>query len=1134
MPYNWTMVERHNEISGGRFDGPVVQAGSIDRLTLHFHGGPVEPDRPLTSWRDRPPLSPALRDLLEAQQRATEALPYKLLGVRQPELTQVYVQQTIRPQLAERPPEPGRKPEPERKQAPESAERVLSITEALDRGGHLVLTGEPGSGKSTVGYLYVQQLSAYWLGDGEGQPPLSEPLLPLRVPARALAANRAWAELLAAGTEEALGRLLSERPRPEVFARRALGARWLVFVDGLDEIIEPETRAQVIDAIAYQVRRGADHRLVVTTRPLPGRELAPFERAGLDTYHLQPFGPGELAEFAGAWFRAQNPVTAAGRAAEFVRQVGDGRLRELVRNPLLATIAAIAHTLEPQRPLPNSRVDLYDRFMAYLLDETPSRRDTVAELRRSLRDQPERLAFAEWLRKHRTEIVEQLAAHRLESESPLFEAACEWVAGQGPELPEGWREDLRALLASTGVFEQTDDVLDFRHYSFAEFLAARRRAREISADFPGLDEWIERGMGLATQAFALFTFVLWGRAGNELGRVFEVLLAGAKDEVLFAGRLLAEGIEIGDRLAAAVVDRILDALLANGARRHPWSDVEEIGQVLVSFVPETLGAPAIARLRELRDAPELSEATRLECAAVLGRVADTAEAARWLESFAERASLPALHRCVLVLKELVPDGATIGERLLVRLVAGAAADFARQLALLYLLDELGRGEAAAPLLREVVVRLRADPAVTDGAGFPLGSRLVDVWEDGTASWGNLADLAVRLHCAEEGLWAAEKVFARESSSADELNDAVLAVLAAKGGDGVPEILAATETRPVEHVLGVAVTLQEESHPRAAAALARNVLERPNAGPYEFVRAARVLATCGESGELLRLVENKPGLGIEYKLRLLALGSDLGDQGALREEALSSLDHPGLDKWDLANVVQALLEDGDAATAERVVRAAGARGPEYWARLAGVLCAQGHGEAADELAGKLLAAQAQTDLLVEVALAAAEHRPALAAKLLDAAYPRLLDCDGYQRHQLVRALTKIGRREQAVAAARLATLATDEIWVSYCVENWIDAGGAEAGREIVAVLVSVDTPADKRMEAADKLAELGLLEPAARLWLDVVRHHGRALDQAVLAARCLVESGHRDEVAALLGERGDPVLRACVDGPLLDS
>jgi hypothetical protein len=749
------MVERHNEISGGHFSGPVVQAGSIDQLILPLGAQVAEQMQPLTSWRDRSELTPPLRDLLEAQHGATESLPYKLLGVKQPELTQVYVQQTMRPQIVDR------SPEPERKIAAESGERTMTVTEAFNRTGHLLIVGEPGSGKSTVGYMHVRQISEFWLSGSDGPAPLTEPVLPLRIPARTLAENKAWAELLAAGAEDALGRRLVERPRAELFGRRALGARWLVFIDGLDEIIDLDTRTQVIEAIAHQVRRSSDHRLVITTRPLPGDELKPLEQAGIDTYAIQPFGPVELEEFAKAWFRAQNPITAAACAAEFVRQVRDGRLRELVRNPLLATIAAITYTLEPHRQLPNSRVDLYGRFMEYLLDDSASRRNTVAELLRSLRDHPQRQMLVEWMHQRRIEIVEQLAVNRLETESPLFEAACEWVKANRSDVPEGWQADLRALLAGTGVFVRTEDNLRFRHHSFAEFLAARRRASEIPVDFPDLDEWIERGLTGAKQVFALFTFVLWGQGEHNLGRVFRVLLAGTKAKVLLAGRLLAEGIVVDEELTASVVSRIMDLILANGALSDPWDEVEEVGQVLVSLMPQTLGASMIARLHDLRDRSEMAEATRIECATVLGHLVESESAARWLECFTENASQTAVKRSVAALKDLVPDGARRAEQLLVRMAAATEQDYPTAMAVISILLETGQTEAAGPLVRGLVRRLHADPALINGSIFPVpteGSRIADVWQGGPANWGVLAELAARSKCSDEALWAASKVF----------------------------------------------------------------------------------------------------------------------------------------------------------------------------------------------------------------------------------------------------------------------------------------------------------------------------------------------------------------------------------------
>src|SRR3954464_13812017 len=104
------MAERHNEITGGHFHGPVVQAGSIDRVYLQVSGQDEVAYPVLTSWRDRPAPTPAPTDLLAAQRDATESLPYRLLGVKQPELTRVYVQQSVRVEAIQRAPEEERRP----------------------------------------------------------------------------------------------------------------------------------------------------------------------------------------------------------------------------------------------------------------------------------------------------------------------------------------------------------------------------------------------------------------------------------------------------------------------------------------------------------------------------------------------------------------------------------------------------------------------------------------------------------------------------------------------------------------------------------------------------------------------------------------------------------------------------------------------------------------------------------------------------------------------------------------------------------------------------------------------------------------------------------------------------------------
>ncbi|MGW3961415.1 NACHT domain-containing protein [Amycolatopsis sp. NPDC005003] len=1114
------MTGHRNEIKDGTFSGPVVQAGSIEQLSIHL-GGEAPPRPPLTSWDDRPELTPQLRDLLTAQQGATESLPYALLGVRQPDLVDVYVQQTMRAQATDRSPEPDRGTAELERRTGEPGERTLTMTEALNRGGHLLITGEPGAGKSTVGYMYVQQILKYWLGADRGGPPIAEPVLPVRIPARALAENAAWGELLASGLQAVLGQRLDEKPRPELLARRALGARWLVFIDGLDEIVEPQTRAQVIAALADRIRRSMDHRLVITTRPLPHHELLPLERTDIDGFQIQPFSPVELEEFARVWFRDQNPlepIKQAGQAAEFVRQIRDSRLRELVRNPLQATIAAIAYTLEPGRPLPNSRIDLYGRFMAYLLDEGASRRDTFAELRRGARDHPARLALLDWLQGQRVDLVEHLAVHRLETESPLIEAAQEWVTDRRADVPDGWQGDLRAVLTGTGVFVPREGDLEFRHHSFAEFLAARSRAGEIPADFPNLEEWIERGLSDAKRVLALFTFVLWGRENHDVGRVLRALLQGTGERVLLAGRLVGEGIDVDDELTAAVVDRLLDLLVCHGVRDSPWDDVESVGEVLSLLMPQMLGSRGIDRLRALRDGADPAEAIRIEAAAVLGRLTDAQAAADWLEGFLRHASLAGMKRGFEVLRDVVPDGSRRVEKLVARITATAEHDRVLTMALISFLLESDCTVSAAKMVRDLVGNLRAG-ADAEGGGFEYtenDSRLADSWDGGAASWGAVAHLAARAGCRDEALWAARRIFASADSRAADFRDAADAVLSVGQSDAVTEVAAAAAGRPGRHLVEAAQALESKLHSAAALEAAGHALANPHAGELELMLAAVVFTSCNATADLLEQAEKLPPWSGQRLVRVVL--PFLGDKSLsmIRESARLALNDGPLGRRDFDNACRVLLEEHDQEEARFVYETSISRGPEYWVRAAAPLCSSGHEALGDELITKVRV-EATAERWIDLALELLENQqPGRAANLLTAAVEHVLECSEYQQLRLAKALNAAGMKTEAIDVVNRSVRSRFEDskldgWVAV----WIEIRGAAEAESISTEVLTRDVGAEQRVKVADEFAKAGLLNAAIRVWLDVLRHHGEAVDQGVLAASNLVKSGHRAEAAALL-------------------
>lgn len=1050
----------HNEVTNSTVHGDVFQVQHAD--TLNVYGTDV-PHPPLTSWQDRPRLTPELEDLLHVQRDAAETLPYRLLGVRQPELTRVYVQQSVRDT--------------------EQQGRPLPIGDALARSNHLLVTGEPGAGKSTLGQMYVQRLATEWL-DPSADPPLPEPVMPLRIPAKALADDLPWSELLANAVRD---RRLNATLRPELFARRALGARWLVFVDGLDEIAEPERRDSVIGALASRMRRGGEHRLVITTRPLPPDELQKL--AGLvDSFTIQPFGPVELQDFASAWFRAQNPTNAKDRATEFVSQVHDGRLRELVRNPLLATIAAIANTLEPHRRLPHNRADLYERFISYLLDDKASGRNTLSELRKAHADEPARVEQIEWLYERRKDLVEQLAVKRLESELPLLDIASDWDHEAPPE-------DVLAVLSSTGLFVYGEAGLRFLHHSFAEYLAARVRSATLPADFPNLDDWVEQGTQPARENSVLFTFVLWGRKpGHDLDLVIERLLEGGVEHALLAGRLLAEDVSITPGRASEVVDRLVELLLANGVREIPWEGAREIGRVLAGLDNKAVSHLLIPRLRDLRDNDDLPDVVRIGCAVTLGHLESPEQAAAWLREYANVRRPQALAAVAAGLAEILPHGADLAEELLLRLVR-TADSYSLTIAVIDTLRfDIDRREAARRLLCDLVRQLRT--AEPDGPHIPHSGALSDTSPFG---WHVLCSHAMGLNCPEEALWLAERILAQSSVESDQWGTAVNAMLVHGGDSARDTVVARARSLTPEHVLIVAEHLADSDHPLGYE-LAHSVITRPAANVDQLVRACEIFGAV--EPDVRQQIWDSRSFTPAHLLRLIDAGFPViePDQVVLPPE----VDEERLLQEHLASTLTLGFTGGElhAEVANRL--------PVQRAVAASVLFRNGFRTHAEHLAGTLLTEPLDAmSAVICLDGMIAEKVPREAQRL----YHHLRVVVG--RHDVAVArrfapiLHRAGQPEKAAEVALdafLRSLGGDE--VDDCVATLLDVSGSTHADVVVAKAVESNLNVWQRMNIADLLVTDGMLAHAVMLWLDVVRRHDPEIAKGVEAADNLVKVGER--------------------------
>jgi tetratricopeptide (TPR) repeat protein len=562
---------------------------------------------------------------------------------------------------------------------------------------------------------------------------------------------------------------------------------------------------------------------------------------------------------------------------------------------------------------------------------------------------------------------------------------------------------------------------------------------------------------------------------------------------------------------------LVDLLLCTGALADAWDDAEEVGEVLGGLSSASLGGPVLNRLRTMRDDPHLAETVRIECAVALGKLVAPEEAAEWLTRFAEDAGLTAIRRSVSALGELVPDGLARAERVLVR-TADHRNDHLTVMAVTQLMLEHEMTDAAARLVGALCATLRADPAVRPGADLPLppgAARIADTVGDSAVGWGVLADLAVRSGRADDADWAITLVLAVPNVPEE---DFVLAVAAAADRGRAADILSSAEVFSTSHLTWAAQRLHERGHQAFAVDLARRALARSTIDGSEFHSAAYVLTECGAKAELLRTVEEADNLRAEHFAQLARLLTGLGEVPAIAERLRAALAEPLIGPYDFAFIAEVLLASGDHGTAEEVHRLAAGLDPRHQTEAAEILCRAGHVDLGRGLIVDMLVKGVRmevfSDLLGEEILG--NDKIGLTDELLAAIADVLPDVAGYQHVHLIEGLSRIGRTEEAIAAARRAVRTNiDRTWLDTAVEAWLAIGGAAAADEILTEVLTRDVLAKYRLEVAEAFAKEGLLDAAVAVWLDVVRHHGDAIAHGVEAASRLVGCGNRDTAIATL-------------------